>query len=52
VRLVFDDGHDSGLYAWRYLYDLGKEQAQRWQRYLDRLTELGIVHAALPGKQQ
>jgi DUF971 family protein len=52
VRLVFDDGHDSGLYAWRYLYELGKEQAQRWQRYLDRLAELGIVHAALPGKQQ
>jgi DUF971 family protein len=36
VRLVFDDGHDTGLYTWKYLYELGRDRAQRWQRYLER----------------
>lgn len=39
VRLVFDDGHDSGLYSWDVLDDLGRNQAARWQRYLDRMAE-------------
>ena len=38
VRLVFDDGHDTGLYTWNYLYELGAKQAENWQAYLDRLT--------------
>ena len=46
VRLIFDDGHDSGLYTWKYLYELGTEQSQKWQRYLDRLKELGIPYLA------
>jgi len=33
VRLVFDDGHDSGLYTWEYLLELGRTQAQRWAAY-------------------
>ncbi len=33
VRLVFDDGHDSGLFTWKYLYELGREQPQRWRDY-------------------
>lgn len=41
VRIVFDDGHDSGLYSWTYLYELGANQKQRWQAYLDRLTAAG-----------
>jgi DUF971 family protein len=36
VRLVFDDGHDTGLYTWRYLHKLGREHAERWARYLER----------------
>jgi DUF971 family protein len=36
VRLVFDDGHDSGLYTWKYLRELGREQARNWERYLGR----------------
>ncbi len=44
VRLIFDDGHDSGLYTWKYLHELGREHAQKWQKYLDRLSELGISH--------
>jgi DUF971 family protein len=41
VRLVFDDGHDTGLYTWKYLYQLGQEHDARWQRYLDRLASYG-----------
>ncbi len=38
VQLTFDDGHDSGLYTWEYLYELGKHQDGMWQDYLDRLA--------------
>lgn len=44
VRLVFDDGHDSGIYSWTYLHELGRERAAKWRRYLDRLAELGLSH--------
>ncbi|MDR0779284.1 MAG: DUF971 domain-containing protein [Pseudomonadales bacterium] len=37
VKLHFDDGHDTGIYTWDYLRELGENQAQRWQDYLDRL---------------
>ena len=37
VRLVFTDGHDSGLYSWDYLYELGIRQTELWQAYLHRL---------------
>ena len=39
VRLVFDDGHDSGLYSWKYLRELADERAARWERYLARVRE-------------
>jgi DUF971 family protein len=38
VRLVFDDGHDSGFYTWVYLFELGARQAELWQAYLDELA--------------
>lgn len=41
LRIIFDDGHDTGLYTWSYLYELGTDQAARWQTYLDRLSEAG-----------
>ena len=41
LRIVFDDGHDTGLYSWSYLYELGSDKVQQWQAYLDRLTEAG-----------
>lgn len=43
VRLVFDDGHDSGLYSWKYLYELGQNMEANWQRYLDRLAAAGYA---------
>lgn len=44
VRLVFDDGHNSGIYSWTYLHELGREREQKWRRYLERLAELGLSH--------
>ena len=37
VKLVFDDGHDSGLYSWKYLRELGEQQTEKWARYLQRV---------------
>lgn len=42
VRLVFDDGHSSGLYSWRILHELGREYPRKWQAYLERLAAAGI----------
>lgn len=41
VVLVFSDGHDSGIYSWDYLYDLGMEQELYWSNYLKRLEAAG-----------
>ncbi|WP_439106262.1 gamma-butyrobetaine hydroxylase-like domain-containing protein [Congregibacter sp.] len=41
LQIVFDDGHDSGLYAWDYLYRLCTQKAELWQAYLDDLAEAG-----------
>src|SRR5712691_12822518 len=38
VRIVFDDGHDTGLYTWEYLRELGEHRDARWQGYLDDLA--------------
>ena len=43
VRLVFDDGHDTGLYTWKYLYELGTAKDSNWQAYLDRLKAAGYA---------
>ncbi len=36
VQLVFDDEHDTGVYSWEYLYELGTNFQQNWQGYLDK----------------
>jgi DUF971 family protein len=41
MKIVFDDGHDSGLYTWEYLRHLGKNQDALWQEYLRRLEAAG-----------
>lgn len=41
VKLSFDDGHDTGLYSWDYLYQLLVEHDALWQKYLDKLAEAG-----------
>jgi DUF971 family protein len=41
VRLVFDDGHNTGLYTWAVLYELCGEHDRKWARYLERLAQAG-----------
>ena len=41
VRLIFNDGHDTGLYSWKYLYELGRDFGAKWQLYLSRLEQYG-----------
>jgi DUF971 family protein len=43
VRIVFDDGHDTGLYVWAYLRELGENQHGRWQSYLNDLAAKGLT---------
>jgi DUF971 family protein len=38
VRIAFNDGHDTGLFSWTYLHELGREQAKRWADYERRLS--------------
>ena len=41
IRLIFDDGHDSGLFTWDYLRELGRDHGVLWQAYLDQLLASG-----------
>ena len=41
VKLVFSDGHDTGIYSWDYLHELGVKQESNWRTYLARLAQAG-----------
>ena len=41
LRPTFSDGHDTGIYSWEYLHELGAHHDEFWQRYLDRLNAAG-----------
>lgn len=42
IRILFDDLHDTGIYTWRYLYDLGMRREAIWRAYLDALAAAGL----------
>ena len=42
VRIVFDDLHDTGIYSWRYLYELGENRDRLWQAYLAAVEARGL----------
>ncbi len=42
VRILFDDLHDTGIFSWDYLHELGRERATKWQAYLDALHRQGL----------
>ena len=42
IRIKFDDLHDTGIFSWRYLYELGERQAELWQAYLDAIAAQGL----------
>ena len=48
VRLVFSDGHDTGLYSWDYLYGLGVDKERLWKEYLARMAKEGASREAAP----
>jgi len=41
VKFVFSDGHDTGIYSWEYLYELGTKRDANWKSYLARLEQAG-----------
>ena len=41
LKLTFDDGHDSGIFTWNYLYELATEHSALWQKYLAQLSAAG-----------
>ncbi len=47
IKLVFSDGHDTGLYSWDYLYDLAKNYEGLWLEYLGKLSAAGHVRKSV-----
>jgi DUF971 family protein len=48
IKLIFDDGHDTGLYSWAYLYNLGENQDELWKDYLQGLSDAGYQRQEIP----
>lgn len=48
LKLIFDDGHDTGLFTWEYLYELCQNEAENWQRYLQQLQQAGASREPQP----
>ena len=46
VRIIFDDLHDTGIYSWNYLYQLGDEHDRRWREYLAALAASGATRVS------
>lgn len=52
IKLNFDDGHNSGIYSWDYLLDLGENEGSLWQDYLAKLQQSGQTREPLPADTQ
>lgn len=52
IKLNFDDGHDSGIYSWDYLLELGENEGSLWQDYLAKLQQNGQTREPLPADTQ
>ena len=52
MKLMFDDGHDTGIYSWSYLADLGHNKKQLWDTYLVKLEAAGATRESLPDGAQ
>ncbi len=50
IQIHFDDDHNTGIYAWETLYNLGKNREENWKAYLQRLKEAGAPHSQLGTK--
>jgi DUF971 family protein len=52
LRLEFDDGHNTGLYSWTYLKELGENFESNWREYLLRLKEAGYTHTHMQDSKE
>lgn len=50
ARIVFDDGHDSGLYSWQYLYTIATQHDALWQEYVNAVEEYNTQKDSVPIK--
>lgn len=50
ISVIFDDMHDTGIYSWNYLYELGCNQKHIWNEYLSSLVRLGLSRDPVTGK--
>ncbi len=50
IQIFFNDGHDSGIFSWNYLYELATEQDAKWDNYLQRLKQAGIQRKTGPSQ--
>ncbi|MCH9048384.1 MAG: DUF971 domain-containing protein, partial [Proteobacteria bacterium] len=48
VKLIFNDGHNTGLYSWAYLYNLGENKDELWKDYLQGLEDAGYQRQEIP----
>ncbi len=46
IKPIYSDAHNSGIYSWDYLYELGSERVEKWQHYLSKLAENGTHRKA------
>ena len=46
IRIKFDDLHDTGIFSWRYLYEMGEKKEELWTKYLAALAERGLSREA------
>ncbi len=51
VKLIFDDMHDTGIFGWDYLFELGANYGERWQNYLGELDAKGLSRDPPPGRR-
>lgn len=42
IKIVFEDGHDTGIYSWRHLHEIGTQQDNLWKAYLEELAQKGL----------
>jgi DUF971 family protein len=52
IKIVFDDGHDSGIYSWDYLREMHQQREALWRTYLDKLSQAGVSRDPLPRDTQ
>jgi DUF971 family protein len=50
IKLIFSDGHDTGLYSWEYLYDLARNYEALWLEYIGKLDAAGIKRQPSPAQ--